>query len=76
MSGMVNGMTDQIIGEVAPLSNTMIVSRSALVSAMEAEITDYFSCPSVSGLALSQHEVNYIIGGILRRLSGQVEAGI
>jgi hypothetical protein len=55
--------------ESAVTSEMLVVSRQVLVSAIEAEIMGYFSCPSASGLTLAQGEVNYIIGGILRRLS-------
>ncbi len=46
------------------------VSRRDLVAAVHVGITEYFCCPSVSGLLLSRGEVNCIVGGILLPLSG------
>ena len=56
----------------AKIGNAVLTMRvDDLRDAIRAEIDDYFSCPRVSGVELSPDEVSYIIGGILRRLSGQ-----
>lgn len=44
------------------------VSRSALVEAVKAELTDYFANPRASGIALAEWEARYIASGIRVRL--------
>ena len=43
-------------------------TNSMLAAAIKSELTEHFSCPAVSGYALTEFEAQLIAGGIIQRL--------
>lgn len=50
-----------------PLEGNILIDIQQLGDLIEDHLLDYFSDADVKGIALSQGEARYIVGGILRR---------